>query len=268
MDEQLDRVAEAFSRKASVYDSFGAGHENLARMRAKVRRHALQYLRPGARILELNAGTGEDAVFLARRGFAVHAIDLSPGMVACIEAKARRYGLQRLTWQQLSFTQLEAVACGPFDYALSNLGGVNCLADPGRIARGLRGVLVPGAVVTLVVMPPLCLWELSQALRGRFRAAFRRLGQGGIVARVEGVGFHVDYFSPRRLARAFGPDFHPLRLQGLSVFTPTADEKEFPRRHPRLYRLLRRLDERLADLSPFSRLGDFYILSLAYRPGC
>ena len=32
MRGQLDRVAEAFSRKATVYDAFGEGHENLARM--------------------------------------------------------------------------------------------------------------------------------------------------------------------------------------------------------------------------------------------
>jgi ubiquinone/menaquinone biosynthesis C-methylase UbiE len=79
--DHFQRVAEAFSRKADEYDAFGADHINLARMRRKVYDHLLQSLRPTDRILELNAGTGLDAAFLARQGYAVHAIDIAPGML-------------------------------------------------------------------------------------------------------------------------------------------------------------------------------------------
>lgn len=266
-DQHFAQVEEAFSRKATLYDDFGAGHANLERMRRKVRAHVLGFLRPGAKLLELNAGTGADALFFARQGFRVHATDLSPGMCAQIEAKIASGGLQgRLTAQQLSFLALERLPAGSYDYVFSNMGGVNCAGDLHSIAAGVRRVLAPGGCVTWVVMPPVCLWELAQALRGNLRAALRRLSRGGVLANVEGVSFQTYYYWPGQVSRAFGRDFQVAGLQGLSVFTPTADRKTFPRQHPRLYRLLGALDRRLADRAPFNRWGDFYILTLRYQP--
>jgi Methyltransferase domain len=266
MNDQTAHVAEAFSRKALLYDPFGEGHPNLERMRWKVRRHALATLRPGDRILELNAGTGADAVFFARLGFLVTANDISPGMIAQIEEKRARYRLgDRLTIQRCSFEEIGELPGGPFQYVFSNMGGVNCSGDLAAISRGLGSLLSPCSRVTWVVMPPVCLWELFLVLRGRFRAALRRLSPGGSLANVEGVQFRAFYYSPDQVLRAFGPDYHPVKLQGLSVFTPPADHKHFPFEHPRLYRLLCSLDERLSDHFPFNRCGDFYVLTLQYR---
>ena len=43
---------------------------------------------PGARILEINCGTGNDAVFLARSGMHVTATDISPMMIEETKRKA------------------------------------------------------------------------------------------------------------------------------------------------------------------------------------
>jgi SAM-dependent methyltransferase len=261
------QVAEAFGRKARVYDAFGAQHPNLERMRAKVRTQVQQLLPRGSRLLEINAGTGADACYFARQGYRVHASDLSPGMVAELRAKAERYGIkQRLSVQQLSFTQLEAARGGPFDGVLSNMGGVNCTPDLSAITRALPAVLKPGGVVVWVVMPPICPWELAQALRGDLKLALRRLRPGGVIAQVEGLPVPTYYHSPRRVRAAFGPDFQTIDLQGLSVFTPPADHKDFAWRHPRLYRWLMKVDERLCGHFPFRSMGDFFMLSLRYWP--
>jgi SAM-dependent methyltransferase len=265
--EAWREVAEAFGRKAQVYDDFGRQHPNLERMRTKVRVQVEQLLPPGGRLLEINAGTGADACYFAQQGYHVHASDLSPEMAAEIRAKAGRNSLsQRLTVQQLSFTQLEEAQGGPFDGVLSNMGGVNCMSDLRSITRALPALLKPGGVVVWVVMPPICLWELAQGLRGNLKLALRRLRPGGVIAQVEGLPVPTFYHSPGRVRAAFGPDFQALHLQGLSVFTPPADHKDFPLRHPRLYRWLVRLDERLSDHFPFRGMGDFFILSLRYLP--
>ena len=256
-------VAEAFSRKASLYDAFGADHPNLMHMRQKVRRHALLFLRPGTRILELNAGTGVDAVFFAELGYRVHATDISPGMMAEIHQKIAGLGLKdRLTAQRCSFEALDLVEGGPYDYVFSNMGGMNCSSDLNQVAQGVNKVLLPGGRVTWVVMPPICLWELTQALHGDFRTATRRLRRGGILANVEGVQFLTRYFTPKQVCNAFGKGFRKLRLEGLSVITPPADHKAFPVHHPRLYHILRILDDWVAGRYPFNRWGDFYILTL------
>lgn len=260
--DHFDRVAEAFSRKAEAYDAFGADHINLARLRRKVYDHVLRFLQPADRMLELNAGTGIDAAFFAGQGYAVHAIDIAPGMIDRCASKIDQYQLHdRLTVQALSFTDLDRIASGPFQYVFSNFGGLNCLADLSLVTRHLARVLAPGGKVTWVIMPPVCPWEIALLLKGKGRLATRRLRRGGTLANVEDVHFMTYYFTPRRVLTALGPDFQLRRLEGLSVFTPPADRIDFPRRHPRLYRALVKLDDALSPRAPFHHWGDFFILT-------
>ena len=62
MDENFETIAEAFSRTAEKYDAFAEDHPNQSRMRHKVYSHIERFVPAGSRILELNAGTGTDAL--------------------------------------------------------------------------------------------------------------------------------------------------------------------------------------------------------------
>src|SRR5688572_32498217 len=85
--------AAAFDRMATDYDqSFTAGAIG-RRMRAAVWRRLDAAFRPGERVLELNCGTGEDAVYLGSRGVRVLATDSSPEMIAITRVKVARAGL-------------------------------------------------------------------------------------------------------------------------------------------------------------------------------
>ncbi len=265
--DQARRVALAFSRKAAEYDAFGSDHLNLARMRRKVYNHVLRFLQPADRLLELNAGTGIDAAFFARRGQIVHAIDIAPGMLDHLAAKIDQQCLSdRLTVRALSFTELDRVEGAPVDYIFSNFGGLNCIPDLTLVTRHLPRVLRPGGIVTWVVMPPVCPWEIALALKGRFTIAARRWHRHGTLAHVEGVHFATTYFTPRRVWQALGSNFRLLRLEGLSVFAPPADRVGFPRRFPRLYRALTGIDDVLAARWPFNHWGDFFILTAQAAP--
>jgi ubiquinone/menaquinone biosynthesis C-methylase UbiE len=262
--QHFDNVAEAFSRKAAIYDAFGEDHVNLERMKWKFYRHVQSVMPPGAYLLEINAGTGQDAAELATRGFRVHATDFAPGMLAQIESKIARLGLgDRLTAQACSFTELEQVTAGPFDGIYSNSGGLNCIHDLTVVTRRLPGLLRPGARITWVIMPKICPWELA-IIPKDFRVGTRRLHRNGIMAHVEGVHFMTYYFSADDVRRAFGSRFHKVKLEGLSVFTPTADNKTFAVHHDRLYRGLVRLDDFLSVRRPFNGWGDFFILTMEF----
>ncbi|MFQ5400752.1 MAG: class I SAM-dependent methyltransferase [Anaerolineae bacterium] len=264
MTNHFHNVSAAFSRKAQVYDAFGEGHENLTRMRCKVYDHISRLAPQGSSLLELNAGTGLDAVEMAQRGYRIHATDISPGMVAEIEHKIERYDLHgRLTLQRCSFTDLNQVTAGPFDAIYSNSGGLNCIPDLTAVTCHLPHLLKPGGIVTWVIMPRICPWELALTLKD-WRVGTRRLRPGGVLANVEGVQFMAYYFTARQVRRAFGPRFRQVKLEGLSVVTPTADNKNFAHSHPRLFRWLARLDDRIAHWPPFNGWGDFFILSMIY----
>ena len=266
MSEQFTEVAEAFSRTAEKYDQFAEDHPNLSRMRAKVYAHLLQHLRPGSRILELNAGTGSDAVYLAQQGFKVHATDIAPGMLRRLAEKVERLGLwDRVSYQECSFMELERVEGGPFDAVFSNLGGLNCASDLRQVASGVSSLLQAGGMVTWVVMPPICPWELALAFSGDFHYAFRRLSRRGTLAHLEGLYFPIHYFTPQRVMAALGPRFTPLIVEGLSIFAPPAESKNLALQRPRLYRSLCWLDDRLSRLPPFRGWGDFFIITLRYE---
>jgi ubiquinone/menaquinone biosynthesis C-methylase UbiE len=266
-DNQAETIAEAFSRTAEKYDAFAKDHPHLTRMRRKVYNHIGQYLPPGSRILELNAGTGTDAVQLAQRGYFVHATDIAPGMLDRLREKVQHLNLQeRITWEQRSFLAVDDVPGAPFDAVFSDLGGLNCVPDLSPVIRQLPQVLRAGSLVTFVLMPRICLWEWLEVFRGNFRLAFRRLREAGVRANLEGLQFDVYYFSPRQVRDWFGREYNLVALDGLSVITPTAESKNLAKRYPRFYRALSWLDDRLSTHWPWYGWGDFYILTMRYEP--
>ena len=266
-ESQFPVIAEAFSRTAEKYDSFAEDHPHLTRMRNKVYDHISRLLPHGSRLLELNAGTGTDAVALAQRGYHIHAIDIAAGMLERIEEKVERFHLgEQITFQQCSFTDLNQVREGPFDAVFSDLGGLNCVPDLTPVIKSLPNILKPGGLVTWVLMPPVCLWEMAEVFRGNFRLAFRRLSHMGTRSHLEGLYFNVYYFKSQQVIQWFGSDYSFIALEGLSVITPTAESKNLAKQFPRLYRALAWLDDRLSARHPWREWGDFYILSLRYLP--
>ncbi len=263
----LETIDRAFSLTAEKYDAFGQDHPHQTRMRNKVYAHVQRIVPPGGRILELNAGTGTDAVQLAQRGYLIHATDIAQGMLDRLKSKVRNLKLQdRITFEERSFLDLDGVPGAPFDAIFSDLGGLNCVPDLSPVIRQLPALLRPGGTVTWVLMPHICLWEMGEVFRLNFRVAFRRFARGAVQAHLEGFHFPVYYFSPRQVRKWFGKDYQFLGIEGLSVITPTAESKSFAKQFAGLYRILSWLDDRLSPRWPWYGWGDFYILSMRYKP--
>ncbi len=267
VDNRDEIIAEAFSRTAEKYDGFADDHPGLTRMRKKVYAHLERFTPRGSHILELNAGTGTDAVALAQRGYHVYATDIAPGMLERLNNKISKYALHdRLTFEQRSFTELDKMQNAPFDAIFSDLGGLNCIQDLSPVIAQLPKILRPGGLVTWVLMPPVCLWELAEVFRGHPHLAFRRFAKQGTRAHLEGLNFTVHYFTPEKVLEWFGNEYKCLAIEGLSVLTPTAESKNFAKRYPRLFRTLSWFDDRLASHYPWRGWGDFFIITLRYHP--
>ena len=233
-------------------------------LRERVWRRLAARFPAGARVLELNCGTGEDAAWLARRGASVVATDQSEAMLDVARKKVAGLPVQ-FARLDLAAPSLEScdLSLETFDGAFSNFGGLNCVADLRPLARFLAACLGPGAPLVLVVMGPFCLWETGwNLLRGRPRAAARRWRRGGAAAHIGGQTVTVHYPRPGRLARLFAPDFCPLGLTGLGVALPPSLLAGAMERRRRLFRTLGAVEDRIARLWPFPLLADHYILEL------
>ena len=67
------QAARAFSKQAVHFDVLYQQNTIIQYKRERVRNHLLNHIPDHAFILELNAGTGDDAIWLAQLGYQVHA---------------------------------------------------------------------------------------------------------------------------------------------------------------------------------------------------
>lgn len=233
-------------------------------LRARVWSRLAARFPAGSRVLELNCGTGEDAAWLARRGVAVVATDQSEAMLAI--ARPKTAGLPVACARlDLSEPNLHpsSLTLHLFDGAFSNFGGLNCVPDLRPLARALALWLRPGATAILVVMGPVCPWEITwRLLHLRPRAAFRRWARGGAQARIGGRTLKVFYPWPGALARSFAPEFRAVRLAGLGVALPPSLLARALEKRRGLIRALSELEDRVASVWPTTHLSDHYILEL------
>ena len=257
-------VAAAFTKQSGRYDQDDIDNPVLRAWRQQVYRHVERYVKPGSSILELNAGTGIDALYFAKRGHRVHATDISEGMIEQIRKKIADHNTgNNLTFQQCSFEHLDRIDQGPFNYVFSNLGGLNCTENLVRVTRNLPQLLHQGAIVTWVVMPPIAPWEILSLFNGN-RDAFRRLKRYGTAAQVEGITFRTWYHSVTAIRKALGPAFKKLRSESLGLISPPPSSG-IPGTYPRLDRFLSGIDFVLHNKFPFNRWGDHVIVSFRYE---
>ena len=259
-------VAEAFSLQSSVFDKEYANNPVIIYKRKRVRQHVLNFLSPSSNILELNSGTGDDAIFFARQGHRVHATDISEGMQAELKKKVEAGGWDdQITLEKCSFMHLDQLkAKGPFDLIFSNFGGLNCTGELDKVLASFRPLLNPGGKVCLVIIPPFCLWESMLFFNGEFKLATRRFFKSnGAKAKVEGKEFRCWYYSPAFVKKHMKQHFKLTGLEGLCTLVPPSYKTSFPIKHASLFELLKKMEDRYKSSWPWNSVGDYYIISFS-----
>jgi ubiquinone/menaquinone biosynthesis C-methylase UbiE len=263
MNEQA--AADAFNKQAPVFDELYSGNIIIQYKRKRVRDHVLQRLKPNSTILELNAGTGDDAVFFAQQGHIVHATDISPIMQNKLNEKIKLHDLQSSVTQEIrSYTDLKNLFNrGPYDFIFSNFAGLNCTNELSKVLRSFENLLKTGGIVTLVILPKFCLWEFLLLFRGKFKTAFRRFsGKKGSKAHIEGQIFRCWYYNPSFVKRSLEDSFSVVSVEGLCTMVPPSYIEKFAEKHPGAYRFLKKREDKVKTKWPWRNIGDYYIITL------
>ena len=260
--EQL--AARAFDKQSAVFDQIYSGNEIIQYKRNRVRQHVTDLMPASCNMLELNAGTGDDAIYFARLGHSIHATDISEGMQQVLKQKIPSRNLEgRISTEICSFTELEGLRYkGPFDYIFSNFAGLNCTSQIEKVLSSFSPLVKPGGFVTFVILPKFCLWETLLVFKGKFGTAFRRFfSKGGRKAHIEGEHFLCWYYNPSTIRKCLKHDFKIRRLEGLCTIVPPSYIEQFVKKHPRLFRILQRIEDRWKSMWPWRSIGDYYIIS-------
>lgn len=251
-----------FDAVASSYDEDFAFTPSGAMQRRAVWREMDRVFGEGQRILELNCGTGIDAVRLASRGVRVCACDASPAMIEAAERRVRAARAEQ--YVELRCVPTERVGLRApgdmFDGLLSNFAGLNCIEDLPAVAGKLAGFVRPGGHAVLCVFGRWCAWEIGWfLLHGQLRKSLRRVLRREAEVRIApGAAVTVRYPSVRALAAAFGPHFRLVRLRGAGVAVPPPYVR-IPRRAFRAAALVDRAAARIPGLRV---LGDHVVVVL------
>jgi ubiquinone/menaquinone biosynthesis C-methylase UbiE len=258
------RAGMAFDRLAADYDSLFTFSSIGRSQRDAVWRHVQAVFSPGSHILELNCGTGQDALFMARAGMSVTACDASAGMIE----QARKRVAAEAPDARVRFVELPTEEVGRlpgamrFDGVFSNFSGLNCVQDLKRVAQQIAACLRPGAPLLLCFSTRYCVWEMVYfLLHGRPRKAFRRWG-GVSEARIGELRFPVYYPSLARLRGTFAPEFRLVFASGIGITVPPSYLEPWIARHPWLLRKMEALDHAVRGWFILRTCGDHMLLHL------
>lgn len=258
----LQDTTRAFDAHAHHYDALVEPNALLQNMRAVLWKEVARRVQPPALLLDLGCGTGIDAAYFARRGYHVTAIDASREMVNQTLARLARSGLIGGV-ESFGADELEKLGDEKFDAIYSDLGPLNCVANPENVSKQCAAHLKPNGYLIVSVMARVCPLEiLYYTLRGDFRQAARRLPRGIVPVNLEDEIVWTRYYDPREFFQFFRNDFQVVTYRALNLLLPPPYLIRWYQRLGILTKLCRWLDAHVSPLPFFRNMGDHFLMVL------
>ncbi len=256
-------AGQAFDSLAEIYDETFTRSLIGRTQRDAVWKVVRRTFTGGEHVLELNCGTGEDALFLAGLGASVVGCDASERMISVARRRREKEAPgSAIRFQVLPIERLEEmVEERQFDGVFSNFSGLNCVADLGGAARQLSIMVKPGGVLLLCLSTRVCLWEASWfLLHGQPKKAFRRW-TGHTIAALGDFRVEVQYPTVRTLRKLFSPFFTLRSWTGIGVAVPPSYLEHLALRHAKILDRLKAIDGVLSSWPGARAIGDHMLLS-------
>ncbi len=169
-----------FDSVASTYDE-DFTHTPIGKLQRERTHYFTQLYLPknnSLKILELNCGTGEDAIWIAQQGHQILATDSAENMVDVARSKNNKLNLN-IQFEVSSFNELNNKFLGQqFDIIFSNFGGLNCVdeIELEKLNADLAKLLKPNGKLIMVLLGKYCWIEkLYFLLKGDIENSRRRL---------------------------------------------------------------------------------------------
>jgi ubiquinone/menaquinone biosynthesis C-methylase UbiE len=220
------------------------------------------------RVLELNCGTGEDAIWLSKRGFRVIATDLSPEMISVAKQKAERLH-QPVQFEVCGFEEIgNKFPAGSFDLVFSDFGGLNCIDEKQirLLAENISLLLKPGGRFIAVVMSDDCTLEKLYFKRkgDRIKAA-RRKQMNGIATIIENETFTTWYYSPEKFSSLMNHVFNVRKIKAVGWMIPPSYLNAYFVKRPGLLRTLNIIENTFGNMSAFARKADHFLIDMVRK---
>jgi len=222
------------------------------------------------RILELNCGTGEDAIHFANKGHHVTATDLSEDMVMVANQKVAENGLGNLVeifamdMRNISKVNLK----GGFDLVFSNFGGLNCLnvQELKNLSNDLSPLMNSGGRLVAVVMPKSCLWEnFYFTAKLEWGKVFRRNTNKMLPVNVGTHDIPTWYFSPSGIEHILGANFEKIAQKPIGFTVPPSYMEPFFAKRKKTLKMLGNMEHSLNRIPGLASFSDHFLIDLVSK---
>jgi SAM-dependent methyltransferase len=263
LEARFDRATKLYDATYGPPSESGRGNALMGWLQNEFLAVLREVFPAGAGLLDIGSGTGNEALALAQAGYSVLGIDVSPAMVRQAQTKMAVYGVPHgVTFHVLPAGFLRKLnERGPFQGAYSSLGTLNTEPNLTGVARGLHGLLEPGAAFVAVVMNRRCLFETLRRAKddepldraGEWKEA--RAGAGGVVAAVK-------FYTPDEFAGYFAPYFTVESVRAFPLWLPPVHLHALYNKNPDKFRRAEGWDRRMRTWPGFRTWGDHFLMVL------
>lgn len=256
-----------FDKAAANYDKTFT-HSVIGRLqRAYVYQHLSKILneRRPEKILEVNCGTGEDAIWLSKQNFKTTATDISKAMIAVAKSKGE---YDNLEFRQADSNELSSqFTAESFDLIFSNFGGLNCLSEIQLelFFKHTANLLTDKGRLILVIMPKNTLWEQFYFLaKAKFGKIYRRK-KSRLLANVEGESVITYYYNPKETVQLADYYYRFNSVHPIGFFIPPSYLEPFFHNKKKLVGLLDKLETKVQHRPRLSKYADHYLIVFEKR---
>ena len=252
-----------FDQVAATYDTTFT-HTIIGKMQRDLVYHHLKKLFSDSNIesiLEVNCGTGEDAIWLAKQGFQVTATDISKPMLTVAKAKEHA---GNITFIQADLNDLSIhFPNEKFDLIFSNFGGLNCLSERqlSSFFKNATQLLNEKGKLVLIMMPRNTLWEQGYFLtKGQFNSIFRRKRES-VLANIDDEKVITYYYNPKETLTLADHYFDLIQQNPIGFFVPPSYMEPFFKTKPRLISMLNALENKITSQRFLAKYADHYLIA-------
>jgi len=222
-----------------------------------------------AEVLEINCGTGEDALWLAQKCYSVTATDVAGSMITVAESKRIIAGINNVNFKTIDFFNLHKnLQPQQFDFIFSDFGGLNCVNEPEleHLSKDFAKLLYPGGKIVMVVMGKYCLWETMYfILKFKFAKALRRWDNRGVYTKIEDEEFETWFYSVSSLKKIFSEHFKLIDTKPIAVAVPPSYMQNYFDKKPKLLNRFNKWDNFLTRFKWLSSFSDHLILTFELK---
>jgi ubiquinone/menaquinone biosynthesis C-methylase UbiE len=216
-------------------------------------------------ILEINCGTGEDAIYLAKLGHRILATDASNEMIKVANLKAKQDNSANVTFRQLSFGEIRNLNSDEkYDLIFSNFGGLNSISEEElkQLFQDTTDLLKPGGRFVGVLMPRFYLWEMLYfLLKLKWKLMFRRHSKRPVLLNLNDIPYKTWYYTPYQI-KSISKGYKIIHFKAIGIALPPLYTENFFKGKFYIVNFLNRIENIFNRFPFFARFSDHFLFDL------